>query len=157
MKTSTKVFGIGLPKTGTTTLGHCLKTLGFHHYDTPWPLRMQMLEEWLHDDSSTIRKAIQEFDSFEDIPWPCVYKTVNKDYANSKFILTVRKDGKTWLDSLKYHALTAAPNTRYSRKLLFGYPYPQRHEAFFVECYERHRRDVHDYFRGRENFVEVCW
>lgn len=154
---NTKVFGIGLLKTGTTTLGYCLKALGFNHYDTPWPLRIQMLEESLQNDFSTIREVIEGFDSFEDIPWFSVYKTIDKEYPNSKFVLTVRKDANTWLDSLKYHSICAAPDLRHTRKILFGYPYPHKREAYFIDCYERHIREAREHFKKRNNFLEVCW
>lgn len=154
---NTKVFGIGLLKTGTTTLGHSLKALGFNHYNTPWPLRLQMLDESLKKNFSTIKRVIAGFDSFEDIPWFSVYKTIDREYPDSRFILTVRKDANTWLDSMKYHSLCSAPNLRHIRKILFGYPYPHKREAHFIDCYERHIREVREHFKKSNNFLEVSW
>ncbi len=90
-----KVFGIGLGKSGTTTLGRCLKVLRFNHFEpAELPRRELVSDVRLRDDFSRIKEVVERFDSFEDIPWPCVYKRLDQDYPNSKFILTVRKDAQ---------------------------------------------------------------
>ena len=59
----TKVFGIGLPKTGTTSLGHCFRRFGFKHRTFDMDLAVQVkrnqLEPVLHEAAKfeTIRKA----------------------------------------------------------------------------------------------------
>ena len=59
----TKVFGIGLPKTGTTSLGYCFRRFGFKHRTFDMDLAVQVkrnqLEPVLHEAAKfeTIRKA----------------------------------------------------------------------------------------------------
>ena len=159
MKPSTKIFGIGLEKTGTTTLGKCFKLIGFNHYEPDQHPRTELVRDVrMHEDYSRIREVIDQFDTFEDLPWPLIYQWLDHNYPCSKFILTVRRDSLTWLDSFKQHTMRSAPSWRYSRKLTYGYNYPQDDEKAYIDFYENHRRNVNEYFMGRDkDFLEICW
>jgi len=100
-----KIFGIGLNKTGTTTLGYCFRELGFNHksYD------LKLLKHYHNNNMDPIFKTVNQFDVFEDWPWPLLYKMLDKKYNNARFILTVRKDPETWYGSLRKHADRTGP------------------------------------------------
>lgn len=149
-----KIFGIGLNKTGTATLGQCGKILGYRctSYDR------DLLEDVIKkNDFTRIKKTINQFDLFEDWPWPLIYKELDLMFPNSKFILTTRKNENVWLSSLKKHSMGTHP-TRHCRKLAYGYNFPHKHEEEHLEFYKRHNDNVRTYFEGRANdFIEICW
>src|ERR1044071_2537496 len=96
---STKVVGIGLPKTGTTSLGYCLRRFGFKHrtfdMDLAYPVKPNNL-------TPAIEEA-RKFETFEDWPWFEMYRELDQTFPNSKFILTHRKDTEAYVTSLKGH------------------------------------------------------
>lgn len=149
-----KVFGIGLNKTGTTTLHECGKILGYRCTSCSRSLLEDIV---LRGDLRATKELADQYDLFEDWPWPLIYKELDELYPGSKFILTVRKTKETWLNSLRSHALRTLPRL-HCRKLAYGHDYPQGHESEHVDYYERHNQDARDYFRNRPNdFLEVCW
>ena len=80
----TKVFGLGLSKTGTTALCQALKILGYKtaHFIS--------VEEF------------SDYNAICDSPVPILYQRLDQMYPNSKFVLTMREQDK-WLSSFKKH------------------------------------------------------
>ena len=149
-----KIFGIGLNKTGTGTLGVCGKIFGYRC--TSWD-RGLLKDVVRRNDFTRVKEVIAEHDLFEDWPWPLIYKELDLMCPGSKFILTVRKDGEAWLKSLKQHSLRTNP-LKNCRKLAYGYSYVNGHEKEHLELYARHNENIRSYFKGREDdFIEVCW
>jgi len=66
-----KIFGIGLNKTGTTTLGQCGKILGYRCTSCSRGLLEDVV---LRKDFTRVKDAVSEYDLFEDWPWPVVVK-----------------------------------------------------------------------------------
>lgn len=154
MDATVKVFGIGLNKTGTTTLGACGRILGYRTKSWDRDLLLDVVDK--RDLSSAIG-VIKENDFFEDWPWPLIYQEIDKEFPKSKFILTTRADEFKWLQSLKNHSLRTNP-FRHVRKLVYGHNYPHRHEDEHIEFYLRHNESVREYFKHRPNdLLEVCW
>jgi len=149
-----KIICVGLNKTGTTTLKDCLVYLGFTHYK----FNRQLLMDFRHrNDFSRIFEVADKYDSFSDWPWCLIYKQLDERYPGSKFILTVRKDPQVWLRSLKRHSLHTKPLKNCS-KLAYGYHYPNWHEQEHLETYEKHTREVIDYFKDRpRDFIVLSW
>jgi hypothetical protein len=149
-----KVFGIGLNKTGTTTLGECGKVLGYRVKSCD---RVLLEDVILRRDFIPIKEVICEYDLFEDWPWPLVFRELDQLFPGSKFILTTRLEEESWLSSLKLHSMKTRPKG-HCRKLAYGYNYPNRHEQAHLEFYRRHNSNVRAYFKGRDkDFLEVCW
>jgi hypothetical protein len=149
-----KIFGIGLNKTGTTTLAQCGRILGFSCASADRDLLEDVV---LRRDFSRVRKKIEQYDLFEDWPWPLIYKELDELFPGSKFILTVRKSAEKWLQSLENHSMKTHP-FKHCRKLAYGYNYPHKHEKEHLGFYVRHNEEVREYFRGRhEDFLELCW
>jgi len=149
-----KVFGIGLNKTGTTTLGACLKNLGYRHCS----YRRDLLEAFRDGDSAAALRFADRFDSFEDWPWPLLFRELHAKYGeDARFVLTLRRNPEVWLESLKKHALRTPPYN-HARKLAYGHDYPHGYEAEHLGVYERHKEAVRDYFTERKHLLlEVCW
>jgi len=56
MKTTRpKAFGTGMPETGTTTLGQCLRILGYDLHEPAWPDRMALMEAWMRGERDSLR------------------------------------------------------------------------------------------------------
>jgi len=149
-----KIFGIGLNKTGTTTLGECGKILGFRCKSCDGRLLKDVVRR---NDFSRIKQTVHQYDFFEDWPWPLIYKKLDRMFPGSKFILTVRKNEQKWLQSLKKHAMRTHP-IMHSRKLTYGYYFPHKHEQEHLEFYRQHNDSVRSYFAHRQDdFLELCW
>jgi Sulfotransferase domain len=151
-----KVFGLGLNKTGTTTLGRCLKRLGFDHLSC----RRDLLIAYRENRIADVFFVVDKYESFEDWPYPLMYRELFDRYgSDAKFILTTRSSSSAWLDSLKHHSLGTHPDN-HCRLLAYGYNYPHGYENEHVEFYNAHNRAVREFFRNRNassQLVELCW
>lgn len=136
-----KIFGIGLSRTGTTTLNDVLVQLGYNvvHYPSEDEL-------WgFHTDGAT------------DIPVIPEYKELDRKFPNSKFILTVRNK-EQWLDSIvpyleRKRGWNMAPRQVTIRSLVYGTPFPNRAEA--EKAYDYHMNDMLTYFKNRKQDLLV--
>ena len=147
-----KIIGIGLNKTGTTTLGVCLRQWGFKHISC----NKEAFDLWKTGDYPALLKWVEAFDSFEDWPWPLIYREIDQAFPGCKFILTRRKDEKTWFKSLCKHAERTGPTE--FRKRIYGYEMPEGHEAEHIRFYRAHNEAVRTYFEQRPgDLLEVCW
>jgi len=147
-----KVFGIGLNKTGTKTLAECFRTFGFNNYSYD----QRLLEDFFNNKLESIYKVSDTYSSFEDWPWPLIYKEMDEKYADAKFVLTMRKDPETWFSSLCKHSDRTGPTL--AKYLVYGYHMPHQMSNSHIEYYLRHAVNVREYFKGRPGkMIEVCW
>ena len=138
----TKIFGIGLNKTGTSTLGACFDLLGLKNTSS----RSDIMESYLRGDKGPLFSLCDEFTAFQDWPYPLAYPDLFERYGReAKFILTIRKSPEIWLKSLKKHCLRAHPNTT-SQKLAYGHSYPHGYEEKFLDIYRNHNQTVLEFF-----------
>lgn len=147
-----KVFGIGISKTGTTSLGWCLKKLGYQHTGVNEDLtRSLMSNNW-----EPILQVVERYNAFEDFPWPLIYQEMDIKYPGSKFILTTRISSEVWFKSLLKHAERTGPTEH--RKLVYGYEMPHKFKQEHISFYEQHNQTAREYFKKRKHdFLEVCW
>jgi len=147
-----KVVGIGLNKTGTTSLGECMVHWGLKHISC----NQDAFNLWRDDKYTELLEWVAKYDSFEDWPWPLIYKLIDDKFPGSKFILTRRKDAETWFKSLCQHANRTGP-TEY-RKYIYGHEMPHEHKEEHIKLYLNHLESVREYFKDRpSDFLEVCW
>ncbi|WP_251964090.1 sulfotransferase family protein [Salinibacter ruber] len=147
-----KVFGIGLNKTGTSTLAACLQELGFRHTSCNWELTKAVQRKNL----SPVFEHADRYESFEDWPWPLIYEELDQRYDEAKFILTRRASPEVWFSSLKRHALRTGP-TKY-RKIAYGHEMPLGKKQEHIRQYRAHNSAVRRHFEDREEkLLEVCW
>ena len=95
-----KVFGIGLSRTGTTSLTDALKYLGYRSIHFPHDsVTMREVISYLRMPEAELRLTIlNEVDALTDTPITCTFRALDQAYAESKFILTER-DEDAWLAS----------------------------------------------------------
>ena len=155
-----KVFGIGLPKTGTTSLGYCFRRFGFKHRTFDMDLALKVKRNQVNE---ALREA-ERFEAFEDWPWFAIYRELDQRFPNSKFILTLRKDTATYVASLKgHHDREGIRNEDFVKPHwwdgVFGVePANWDYEKSALR-YERHNREVLEYFGDRvgKDLLVVSW
>ncbi len=149
----TRVFGIGLHKTGTTSLHKAFKILGldsFHWGQGEAPMIWQEMQALGRS------KTLEQHYALSDLPIPLLYQELDRAYPGSKFILTIR-DEVDWLMSVKRlwdpkynptrHLWEVYPFSHHIHSICYG----QREfePVRFLERYRRHNAEVRKYFKHR--------
>ena len=144
-----KVFCIGFHKTGTTTLEVALQKLGYRvtgSFGTKDPEIAGKVHELAY-------AMVDQYDAFEDNPWPILYKKLDERFPGSKFILT-RRPAEAWIRSqVKDFASTETPMRRWIYGENAGCP--EGNEDIYIARYERHNREVLEYFNERPDDLLV--
>lgn len=141
-----KIFGIGLPRTGTTSLHAAAELLGLRsvHFAA---------------DSTTVAqvrsgdyrlKVVEQNDLVCDVPIPAIFPQLDEAFPNSKFIYTYR-DVDSWIESHKKvrfnKNIPAVGSVRdFYRTLLYGVVSFSDQRFRWVH-FDHHRR-VLEYFSG---------
>ncbi len=158
-RTPAKVVGIGLNKTGTKTLRTMLTAWGYRNrtYDSNTTTESPSFDLLQAGNIEQLIRLMDEYDSFEDWPWPLLYREIDQRYPDARFILTTRKDADTWYRSLCNMAVRIGPFPLFE-KHVYGAAMPQGHRQQYVACYQQHNAQVREYFRDRPGkLLEVCW
>lgn len=147
-----KVFGLGLSKTGTSSLGEALNQLGIATLHYPCDAQTEAeLRGGIYQLS-----ILRQYQGLVDIPVAPYYAQLDRHYPGSKFILTVR-DLDSWLRSIELH---------WQLMMVWWENYPdfKRFTEFisaavygsiafnrdrFAFAYETHLRNVRSYFADR--------
>lgn len=136
---SAKIFGIGLSKTGTSSLHAALEILGYRSIH--FPISMEEIDR--HKAASDISVAYR-------------FEKLDKLYPGSKFILTIR-DLNQWLQSCEHHfgrkvnlgELPAKLREFLMTQRLLNYGTTSYEPVLFQEAYQRHMQHVENYFAHR--------
>ena len=92
-----KVFGIGLSRTGTTSLAEALRILGYETVD------------WNYNGKIIGWPEFYAFDAATDTPCSMQFETLYHSFDNSKFIYT-KRNKSDWSVSIKKHFETEEPS-----------------------------------------------
>jgi hypothetical protein len=97
---ATRIFGIGMHKTGTTSLHEALTLLGLdsNHWPAPHWARDVYDEVIDKGRSPTLERSY----AICDLPLPLVFRELDAAYPGSRFILTMRNE-EAWLRSVGNH------------------------------------------------------
>lgn len=156
----TRIFGIGMHRTATSSLSKAFTILGFDsfHFNTGNEARMIWEEMNISGRSNTLEKWY----ALCDLPIPLLYKKLDEAYPGSKFILTVR-DEKAWLNSVRRLWDARFNPDRWTWDV---YPFTHRiHRALYgrqdfdaptmLARYRKHNADVKEYFKDRPDDLLV--
>lgn len=147
-----KIFGIGLSKTGTTSLASALEILGYRTKDYPG------VQTYTKGDLSSIDpQVLEQHEALTDTPIPSFYRELDRAYPGSKFILTVR-GAAGWLQSCKKQFTTRQAekqNDAHNRLFIDLYDTPVFDEVRFRAGYERFVAGVLEHFRDRPHDLLV--
>jgi len=149
----TRIFGIGMHKTATSSLHAALQLLGFDSFH--WGNGESPLI-WQEMNALGRSKTLEQWYALSDLPIPLLYRKLDRAYPGSKFILTIRNE-RDWLKSVE--GLWSYKHNP-TRKLWDIYPFTNRiHTALygqkdfspriFLARYRRHNAEVKEYFRDR--------
>ena len=148
-----KVIGVGLNKTGTKTLRHHLLNWGFRHRS----YELDAFHQFQDGRIQELLDSMEEFDSFEDWPWPLMYREIDKRFPDARFVLTTRRSADAWYKSLCKMAVRMGPLNDYE-KHIYGYAMPHGNKKIHTDFYERHNEQVLAHFRNQPNrFLHLCW
>lgn len=142
-----KVFCIGFHKTGTTSLAVALRELGYR-VTGPNGVNDPDIGKNVYTLAS---RLVEEYDAFQDNPWPAIYKEMDHRWPGSKFILMLR-NSDAWIRSQVQHFRTRETPMR---KWIYGVGCPEGNEEIYVKRYEDHNREVLAYFQQRPNDLLV--
>jgi hypothetical protein len=94
-----KILGVGLSKTGTSSLNHALGILGFNsiHHE---PERMRDIITG--KNMSANFRVYDDVDAVTDLPAAYFYKELIAAYPKCKCILTIRDEDKWWISIEKH-------------------------------------------------------
>jgi len=90
-------------------------------------------------------ELVNKFDAFQDNPWPILYRELDEEFPGSKFVLTVRPT-IDWIRSI-LHIFNEEDTPM--REWIYGVGHPKGNEDVYIARYERHNREVREYFKGR--------
>jgi hypothetical protein len=139
-----KVFGIGLSKTGLTSLAEAMRHLGYKTIQYPYR-----------------PSQIKNNDCALDLTVTLNYKKLDKKYPKSKFILTVR-DYDSWLKSMRNHYRRYPASKRYKEQLMYRLKFWDTvnfNRRLMTKKYYDHLDDVDKYFKGRKKdllIINIC-
>jgi hypothetical protein len=148
-----KVVGVGLNKTGTKTLARYLQGWGMRHrsYD------LQAFQRYRRGEFAALLDDMANWDSFEDWPWPLLWRDIDERYPDALFVLTVRESAEVWYRSLCQMAIRRGPLVRFEQHI-YGHAMPQGHRAEHLAYYHAHNAAVAAHFRDRPGkLLTLCW
>jgi hypothetical protein len=153
-----KIFGLGLSKTGTSSLAEALQILGFRTAHNPTD--DATVQSLLHGQ---VRCAVTEIsDAVCDILFVRHFRELDIEFPNSRFILTVRSR-EAWLASCRLHwanryaLLSDLANEDLVDFNVYGTT--RFSERIFNAAYDAHYYAVQEYFRDRPTdllTLDVC-
>lgn len=149
----TRIFGIGMHKTATTSLHKALRKLRIDsaHWKSAHWAKAIWDEVRAHGRSRTLERHY----ALCDLPIPLLYRELDQAYPGSKFILTIR-DEDEWLESVRTHWSDKNPFRRQWDEDPFTniihreiYGRIRFDERVMRERYRRHNAEVLAYFKDR--------
>lgn len=151
-----KVFGIGLHKTGTSTLGKCLEILGYHV--CPEEIAYATLEDVAAQDHGTCLELAENYDGFQDSPWNCdgVYRVLHAAFPGAKFVLTTRDEDRWFRSYLRWvtlHGSSEAPAVHSA----LGRALTADTKEESTRAFREHNVNVIEHFGGSPSLLVVDW
>lgn len=154
---ATKVMCVGFQRTGTTSLGGALELLGLRVCGA--------VGTWMPDiarnASCLAVRLTPDYDAFEDNPWPLLFRELDVEWPDARFVLTLRSSS-AWLVSMRrYFTGPPAPMEEW----LYGAGgVPATDDRRLLDVYARHNEAVIAHFSDRVGKLLVldidhglCW
>jgi hypothetical protein len=158
----TRIFGIGMHKTATTSLHAALTILGYE--SAHWKSAHWAKAIWDEMKEGGRSLTLERSYAISDLPITLLYRELHAAYPGSKFILTIRKESE-WLESVRNHWDASVnpyrcqwnhdPFTRRIHRELYG----QTTFAadVFLARYRRHATEVRQFFENRPGELLESW
>jgi hypothetical protein len=172
-----KIFCIGLNKTGTTSLVDAWRELGYDKIYSgidkatlkkvmPTGVKINgrnIVKSGINNDFDILRSVISGYDCLKDRPFNTnhLYRWLDENYKESKFILTVRGEDEWWnsvnrwlTNSTKFHD---TEDKRANKIQLYKdhFNTTEFTKDSFIDYYRDYNSRVRKYFKGKSNFLEL--
>lgn len=152
----TRIFGVGLHKTGTTSLAQAFRILGYDaaHWESPHWARYI----WDELRETGRSRTLEMHYALCDLPIPLLFRQLDRAYPHSKFVLTVREEDD-WIRSIGVHWDAMRRDwdhdvfSNFVHKELYGTT--EFDEAVFRARYRLHNAEVMSYFEHRPDDLLV--
>jgi hypothetical protein len=154
------LFGVGLPRTGTTSLGDAceilgLRRLGWREGRDSRLANHRLMKVWWTGNVGHLVEVASGYDVLVDLPWPLVYAEMADAFPDARFVLTRRSSTDVWLGSQLRHV---ADRSRYAMsERVYGSADPAHDPGLYRARYETHNAEVRGFFDGTDRLLEVCW
>jgi len=156
----TRIFGIGMHKTATTSLHAALTVLGYE--SAHWESAHWAKQIWEEMTTWGRSRTLERSYALCDLPIPMLFRQLDKAYPGSKFILTKRDEAR-WIESVRNHW---SPEHNHYRAGWDTDPFTHRihHEVYgrktfdaeiFLNRYRKHNAEVDAYFENRPHDLLV--
>ncbi|RAO66700.1 uncharacterized protein BHQ10_002712 [Talaromyces amestolkiae] len=153
---SPKVFVVGLPQTGTKSVGDALEKFSFRRPELKDFYSRYLYYMFSANYTAPLISYAQEYDILEDIPWAIAYKELATAFPDAKFILTLRANESAWLESIDKHTHR---HKWKANKRIFGCKKVRGEECIrkYLDAYRAHVEGVRDFFdkEGNGRLLEV--
>jgi GT2 family glycosyltransferase len=154
-----KVIGLGLSRTGTTSLHDALNLLGYRclHFVEPGTE-----PSWLAALENGLPPELAGYDALCDLPAALFHRAWLERYPEARFILTIRPESE-WIKSMRrHHDASRAADPKWAAS--FGAEVQRRaygsvefDEARFLESYRRHNAAIEASIpRERLLVIRIC-
>lgn len=146
------IFGIGLSKTGTTSLTEAIRILGYSA--SHWEYPKTILKYKSGQLFVNCNRLLINCHGYTDTPIARTYKLLDSVFPNSKFILTIREE-ESWFNSYenflgilaqKKSVSEITDNLHYE---LYGSIHPNKSQN--IKAFIEHRETVKEYFKDRQD------
>lgn len=144
--TFNKIFGIGLNKTGTTSLHQAFGTLNIRSFH--YSAKLKEIIRYEKASGMPILSSLSNYKAFLDHPIETHFIELDQQYPGSKFILTIR-DLHSWLESRKKHVTRNQQDPNYKGNWL------EIDINAWVRQWKKHHKAVREYFVNRKNDLIV--
>lgn len=147
---SSKIFGIGLGKTGTTSLHFALELLGFRsaHASTFFS---QVINQEARNRQPLLSTIENKYDAFIDWPISHLVHQLDRRFPRSRFILTLRSAESRYRSCLRH---IKEDRERREKGLSYAWTELPSKDQFKAED-EQHTRKMLAYFKHRPNDLLV--
>lgn len=147
-----RVFGIGLNKTGTTSLHNALIELGFNSLHWGGEAAHEAVQRAIAEDAPLLTHLDPAYDAFSDIGvLSRRFAMCDRQYPGSKYILTVRPV-EEWLDSRRRHV---ERNVARAKAGEYTGTWLEVDIPKWQAEWDAHMERAHRYFDGRDDMIEV--
>lgn len=172
---------VGLNKTGTTSFTKAMEELGYVKINEEHLFNFVQSDVYF-DDYGKVKSILDnpQINLFQDKPFsfPNVYKKIYELRPQDLYVLTLRKDSKSWAKTcLKFWDCLQSENFRVDKSFIrtiwsdeserqlinflepmfesWGLTSLENLEEQLIQIYEKHKEDCETFFQNKKNFITV--
>ena len=137
-----KVFGLGLSKTGVTSLREALFTLGWRRTAAMGFDFYPRVLDSPRDTSEALHEYFAELDATTDLPYALFAPELLRAFPSARFVLTTRDVPAWWRSVQRQMAAPYAADHPIGRTRTLAYGQPTPHERLYTRRFVAHALEV---------------